>query len=380
VQRRGQNVGNSPSVDVERASVSPVTASDPIRPQLERAAVAVFAPSPVLTVTVESSPTARSEVHLHAGGQGFWVARMAASLGARVLLCVPLGGESGTVLRTLLEVEGVSVLAVRTVGANAAYLHDRRSGERRTIVETPSPPLRRHELDELYGVAATAGLETGTMLLTGPRTEGVLPPETYTRLASDLRANGHRVLADLTGEPLRAALDGGLDVLKLSSEELIGEGLVDEASTEQTVPVMRELRDQGANSVLISRGPEPALALLGGRLLEVAGPRFVPVDPSGAGDSMFAALGVGLAAGLAMEEALRLGAAAGALTVTRHGLGSGHPTEIDRLRNQVRIREVDQAAELGQETSTASIDAATSARRSEAMPDAAARVKPERAE
>jgi 1-phosphofructokinase len=321
--------------------VGAVNARDPIRPRLERAEVAVFAPSPVLTVTVEQGAGEAPEVHLHAGGQGFWVARMAAGLGARVLLCVPLGGESGVVLRTLLGVGTIEVLPVRTAGANAAYIHDRRSGERRPIVETPSPPLRRHELDELYGIAATAGIEAGTMLLTGPRNAGVLPAETYTRLAADLRANGHRVLADLSHEPLQAALAGGLDVLKMSSEELVREGLAEDASERRCRPAMRELRDAGAADVLISRGPEPALALLGERLLEVVGPRFVAVDPAGAGDSMFAALGVGLAAGLGIEEALRLAAAAGALNVTRHGLGSGHPSEIDRLRAQVRIREVE---------------------------------------
>ncbi len=319
-----------------------MNASDPIRPRLARAEVAVFAPSPVLTVTVEQGSGEVPEVHLHAGGQGFWVARMAAGLGARVLLCVPLGGESGVVLRTLLGVGTIDVLSVRTTGANAAYLHDRRSGERRPIVETPSPPLRRHELDELYGVAATAGLEAGTMLLTGPRNEGVLPPDTYTRLAADLRANGRRVLADLSREPLAAALAGGLDALKLSSDELVGEGLAADASERSCLQAMRDLRGRGAASVLISRGPDPALALLGERQLEVAGPRFVAVDPAGAGDSMFAALGVGIAAGLETEEALRLAAAAGALNVTRHGLGSGHPSEIDRLRAQVRIRKIEQ--------------------------------------
>ncbi len=318
-----------------------MNASEPIRPHLERATVAVFAPSPVLTVTVEQGSGEVPEVHLHAGGQGFWVARMAAGLGARVLLCVPLGGESGTVLRTLLEDGTIEVLAVRTAGANAAYLHDRRSGERRAIVETPSPPLRRHELDELYGVAATAGLEMGTMLLTGPRNPGVLPPDTYTRLASDLRSNGRRVLADLSGESLAAALEGGLDMLKLSSEELVHEGMATDQSEARCLPAMRRLGERGADAVLISRGPDPALAQVGARLLEVAGPRFVAVDPAGAGDSMFAALGVGLSAGLEIEEALRLAAAAGALNVTRHGLGSGHPSEIDRLRAQVRIREIE---------------------------------------
>ena len=43
--------------------------------------------------------TDRPEVHLHAGGQGFWVARLAATLGAEVRLCCALGGEPGRVLK-----------------------------------------------------------------------------------------------------------------------------------------------------------------------------------------------------------------------------------------------------------------------------------------
>ena len=55
--------------------------------------LAVFAPSPVLTVTIEAGPD-RPEVHLHPGGQGFWVARMAANLGAEVVLCCVRWAES----------------------------------------------------------------------------------------------------------------------------------------------------------------------------------------------------------------------------------------------------------------------------------------------
>jgi len=313
---------------------------DSVLNRLRGAKVAVFAPSPLLTVTVERGSSG-DEVHFHAGGQGFWVARMAAGLGAEVMLCVPLGGESGRVLRSLLETHGITVLAVETGSANASYLHDRRSGERVRIVETTSPPMRRHELDEFYGVAATAGMEAGTLLLTGPRNEHVLPAETYTRLATDLRANGRRVLADLSREPLAAALRGGVDMLKISHEELIAEGRAESAELAQTVPAIFKLHEDGARDVVISEEAEPALALIDGRLLEVEGPRFTPVDPSGAGDSMFAALGVGMAAGLGTEEALRLAAAAGALNVTRHGLGSGHPLEIDRLRGRVRVRELE---------------------------------------
>ena len=42
----------------------------------ERATVCVFAPSLVLTVTIESPPDGRDdEIHFHPGGQGFWIAR-----------------------------------------------------------------------------------------------------------------------------------------------------------------------------------------------------------------------------------------------------------------------------------------------------------------
>ena len=46
----------------------------------EQAGVAVFAPAPELTVTLERLGE-RDEMHLHAGGQGFWIARLLSVLG-----------------------------------------------------------------------------------------------------------------------------------------------------------------------------------------------------------------------------------------------------------------------------------------------------------
>ena len=304
----------------------------------QRPAITIFAPSPILTVTIEPAGK-RDEVHFHPGGQGIWVARMAAGLGADVSLCVPLGGESGTVLGALLDDHGVRVLGVPTAGANAAYVHDRRSGVRHVVVETPSPKLGRHELDDLYGAAATAGLASDVTVLTGERQDGLVPAETYTRLAADLRANGRTVLADLTREPLRATLRGGVDLLKISAEEVCADGRAAAEDTASLEPAMRALCEEGAENVLVSRAADPALLLSGERLLEVVGPRLQAVEPHGAGDAMFGALAVCLGGGMPLEEAARFAVAAGAVNVTRHGLGSGEPGDIERLVSQVAIRD-----------------------------------------
>lgn len=49
------------------------------------------------------------------------------------------------------------------------------------------------------------------------------------------------------------------------------------------------------------------------------------------------AIGVALAHGADLFEALRLGVAAGALNVTRRGLGSRRRTEIERLVSHVEV-------------------------------------------
>ncbi|HEY0450795.1 5'/3'-nucleotidase SurE [Actinophytocola sp.] len=89
--------------------------------------VAVFAPSPQVTVTVEELE-GRPDVHLHAGGQGFWQSRMITALGSPVTLCCAFGGETGQVLRHLMQVPGIEVRARAGTARNGAYVHDRRGG------------------------------------------------------------------------------------------------------------------------------------------------------------------------------------------------------------------------------------------------------------
>lgn len=305
----------------------------------------VFAPSPLLTITAEAAGTQHEEIHLHAGGQGFWAARMAKLLGAEIGFCCALGGESGEVLRALIAKEGVRLFVVKCAASNGVYIHVRRSGVREEVARTGCAGLTRHEADELYGMALSVALDAEVAMLTGVDPPGVLEADLYRRLAADLRGNGVTVVADLTGEPLRAALAGGVDLLKLSDEEAIAEGFAQSSDAEDLTAALDRLHGLGAAAVVISRARQPALFLDGtsGRRLLLAGPQVETLEPRGTGDSMFAALAASLAAGKPLEQALCVGVAAGALNATRRGLGTGALEQIARLSRHVRISELPRA-------------------------------------
>ncbi|WP_422768649.1 1-phosphofructokinase family hexose kinase [Plantactinospora sp. WMMC1484] len=303
--------------------------------------VMVFAPAPVLTVTVEQQADAL-ELHLHPGGQGVWQARMMVSLGADVTMCAAVGGEVGGVLTTLLAEEGVTLRTVAHERGSGWYVHDRRDGRREEVAEDPGAPLVRHDLDELYNITLAEGLRASVCVLSGPAHPSVVDAEVYRRLAADLTASDRRIVADLSGDQLGAVLAGGVALVKVSHEELIADGRAEDDSRPQLIAAAEQLRADGAGSVLISRADRPALALFEDRLVELQVPPLQVADHRGAGDSMTAGVAAALAQGADLPTALRTGVAAGALNVTRHGLGTGRADAIKALIDHVRLQPIDE--------------------------------------
>jgi 1-phosphofructokinase len=316
----------------------------------DRQPVVIFAPLPVLTVTVEDR-SGEADIHVHAGGQGVWQSRMVSSLGVPVVLCCALGGETGDVLGHLLPIRDVTVRTVPVSARNGSYVHDRRTGSREVIAEATGSALDRHELDSLYELTLTEGLTHGRVLLSGPQEDDVVPADLYRRLTTDLGANGCKVAADLAGERLEAVLAGKPDLIKVSHEELLDDGRAKSDDAEDLVAAMRSMRDDGAGTIVVSRsGSAPALALLddrdpdgggtrGGDVVEICMPTLEPADSAGAGDSMTAGIVSALALGHPLRRALQVGAACGALNVVRHGLGTGGARAVDTLAERVELRE-----------------------------------------
>jgi 1-phosphofructokinase len=301
--------------------------------------VTVFGPNPLLNVVIEGRGDGSDDIHLHAGGQGVWVARTAAELGAATTLCGFVGGEPGRLLRPLLDALPGERRLVETAASTGCLVIDRRSGEREVVAGTASDAVTRHEIDDLFSTTCASALSGGTLAVCNPWPGDLLPLETYSNLVSDARASGIPVLVDLSSPRLDSALEGRPDVVKINDWELAGyvSGPVDGPRLRTAAELLLE---RGAGAAVITRGGDPALAVTGSGAWELVPPRLDRGFREGCGDSMLGAMAAARAAGEDFERMLVLGAAAGAACFLRHGLGSPTRRVIEELAPLVELRQL----------------------------------------
>jgi 1-phosphofructokinase len=263
---------------------------------------------------------------------------MAAELGAEATLCGFIGGESGVVLRPLLEQLPIELRLVETAAATGAYIHDRRSGERVPVAQSASLPPSRHEIDDLFSITCAAALDADVLALCSPYPGEALPLEIYGNLVADVRGNGTLVVVDLSPPRLDSALEGKPDLVKINDWEVARyvEGPVDTPARMRAA--IERLLEAGAGAAIVTRAEQPALVVRGDEAWELIPPRFERGAREGCGDSMMGGLAACMAAGLDWEETLRIGAAAGAANFLRHGLGSGDRAVVDDLAKRVELR------------------------------------------
>lgn len=314
--------------------------------------VCVFGPSTFVTVTVENGADA-DEIHFHAGGQGFWIARLLGRLGVPTRLVTALGGEAGRAARALVEAEPIDLRSVGSSRSSGAWVHDRRSGERVPVAEDAGRPLGRHVVDELYGATLAGSMDAGICVIAGPHQPSAIDPENYERLCRDLRDEDVVVIADLSGDHLLAALAGGVDLCKASDEDLAETGSFGDLDGEGMV---RRLQELGAGAAVVTRADRPLLAVVDDEVVEVSAPSFQVRDHRGAGDAFTALMAASCQWGLDWRDGLRWGAAAGALTVARRGLATADRREIHQILDRVEIRsagtETDDGPTTGDEPRT----------------------------
>ncbi|KTI86078.1 6-phosphofructokinase II [Enterobacter hormaechei] len=254
------------------------------------------------------------------GGGGINVARAITHLGGKATAIFPAGGATGEHLVALLADEQVAVDTVdaRDWTRQNLHVHVESSGEQYRFV-MPGAKLSDDEFRQLEEKVLT--IESGSLLVIS----GSLPPgvktEKLTALVQAVLQRGIRCIVDSSGDALKAALEPGqLELVKPNQKEL--SALVNrELNQPDDVRTAAEelVRTGKAHRVVVSLGPQGALAVDKTGCVQVVPPPMKSQSTVGAGDSMVGAMVLKLEQGASLLEMARYGVAAGSAATINQG-------------------------------------------------------------
>ncbi|MER6916348.1 1-phosphofructokinase family hexose kinase [Streptomyces sp. NPDC000594] len=274
------------------------------------------------------------EVVERPGGKGLNVARVLAALGHSTVVTGFAGGPVGTVLRGLLASEGPHDALVPTAGNTRRTIAvvDTATGDT-TQLNEPGPLISPGEWAALLGRYTALLPEARAVALCGS-----LPPGVHVGAYADLirraRAAGVPVLLDTSGEPLRRGIAARPDLVKPNADELARL-----TGARDPLRATLDARRRGAHSVVASLGADGLIAVTPDGVWRAAPPAPVRGNPTGAGDSVVAALLAGLVDGLPWPERLARAVALSAATVLAPAAGEFDRPAHDELLPLVRVTE-----------------------------------------
>jgi 1-phosphofructokinase family hexose kinase len=278
---------------------------------------------------------------LDPGGKGINVSRVVRELGGESLAMGFAPGGLGRYVEQTLDSQGIPCDFLHTRGetrTNITILDESRHMQ--TILSDPGPQTDPHYVVELKK-RLRKRLRPGDWLVLAGSIPPPLDASVYTEIIHDAAEMGVHTVLDADGAALVAGAAAHPEIVKgnrremerLLGRHLDGEGAMLEAA--------REVHEAGVEYVVVTRGREGAVAAAEHRYLRGVAPRVRAVSAVGSGDAFLAGVVLTLSRGGGIEEALRLGIAAGTASVLFPGTELCRRREVDILMPRVRVHPVE---------------------------------------
>lgn len=302
-----------------------------------------------LNPAIDASSQADAVTHTHKvrttgarfapGGGGINVARVLDRLGADVEALYLAGGLTGPLLGGLLDQSGIAHRPIAIAGDTriSMTIFERRTGLEYRFVPA-GPALTNAECQRCLD--QVGALECSWLVLSGSLPAGVAD-DFYARIVAAVRARGIAVVLDSSGPVLKATLAaGGVRLVKPSLGELeqIAGHTLDDADA-ILAAARAVVATGGARTVAVTMGSRGALLVEAERTLMLSALDVPVCSAVGAGDSFVAAMTHGLVLGWDVEQAFRLGMAAGTAAVLTPGTELCRLADVERLARMLGVTE-----------------------------------------
>ncbi|MBQ7095870.1 MAG: 1-phosphofructokinase [Clostridia bacterium] len=266
---------------------------------------------------LEEGQTNRAQKEeLYFGGKGINVSLVLKELGVENTALGFIAGFTGEALEAGLLKKGIKADFIR-LPEGRTRINLKLKAEKETEINAGGPEIPKEALAAM--MEKLGALKEGDFLVLAGSVPASVPKDIYSEMMGALAGKGVRCVVDATGSLLENGLPYKPFLIKPNHrelEELAGRAL---PTREEIANAAAELREKGAQNVLVSLGSEGALLLdEQGKIHTMPAVGGKPVNTVGAGDSMVAGFLAGLDRGY--EYALKLASAAGGATASSEDL------------------------------------------------------------
>jgi 6-phosphofructokinase 2 len=277
--------------------------------------------------------------NVRGGGGGINVARCIGKLGGNATALYTTGPDVGRRLDHLLEEEELNRIPIH-IGDDTreAFVVAETATGRSYHLVPPGPWLTERDVDRCLEIVSAAAQDVPFLVITGSMPRGV-PAEFCAEVIRQVRPLGTRVILDIAGPQLAAALPERAYLVRLDRHEasaLIGKPIHGFADAHQANDHLLNL--DAAEIAVTTVGPVGTVCSSDGYHYDIAAPPMPGPARSDAcaGDSLIAAIAHELAAGVDVVHACEVGVAAAAATVLRPGTETFDQDTLELLRAQTR--------------------------------------------
>lgn len=277
------------------------------------------------------------KVETDAGGKGINCSRMLQRLGAETLAVGFLGGKTGEFVRAILDKEGIPHDFVQTKQPTRTCIcvEDATDAPPTTFNERGGP-IEHPELVALLEKAKDCCRKSSYVVFGGSVPVGV-NPDIYKVLIQIASAGGAKTVLDADGDAFAEGLAMKPFMIKPNRDEAEHLLKTEFSSKVDVARAALKLSETGVELVVISLGKQGAIACYHGAVYDATPPDVKAVSTIGSGDSMIAGVLFALEQSMPIEDALRLGCAAGAATAMSSGADIGEKADVDSLVSGVTI-------------------------------------------